>query len=899
MLRIHMHTSSAATRSYYTAADYYTDEARGVWLGHGAESLGLRGEVDGGAFEDLCENRHPATGRRLTALTAADRTVAYDFNFNAPKSVSALHALTGDERLREAVEASVRDAIEAVELEMRTRVRRGGADGERVTGNLVGALFTHTTARPVDGIPDPHLHCHAVIFNCTHDAVEGKWKAGQFRELKRDAPYFEAVFHSALAARVQALGYPVARTSKGWEVGGVPAMVRAAFSRRTAQIEEVAAARGVTEPAEKGRLGATSRTGKGERHTPDALRAVWAERIGEEAVAVLHRLREKATGTATLVGSGATAIEHAVEHCFARDSVVAERELHTVALRRGYGEASPVAVQQALATRRLVRGESGGRAVVTTQDVLAEEQKMVAFARDGRGTCAPLGRGLPYSPSGHLGEDQRRAVRHLLESPDRVLYVKGRAGVGKTTLLREAVAAIAAGGRRVFAFAPSADASRGTLRQEGFATADTVARLLADERLQEAAEGHVLLVDEAGLLGSRTTAALFALAERRHCRVILVGDPAQHRGVERGAALRILEAQAGVLPVEVRDIRRQAGEYKAAVAALAAGRTAEGFDRLDRLGWVREVADDTERAKAVAAEYAERTGRGESVLVVSPTHAEGERVTAAIRSALRAAGRLGEDERTLGRLTPTRRTEAERRDPATYQPGEVVQFVQNAPGITRGERFTVLRVGAGEVVVRDRAGGERPLPLAQAGRFEAFRSDTLTVGVGDRLRLTMNGTSRDGHRLNNGAVYGVAGFTADGGVHLDNGWEVPAGFGHWASGFVVTSHASQGRTVDHVLIAQSRASGRAASPEQVYVSASRGRHGVTAFVDDKAGVREAVAVPRAELSAHDLVNGRRADPRGDALRRFARRLREAVRWATGVVNYRQTEQGRKDDGRRG
>ena len=61
---------------------------------------------------------------------------------------------------------------------------------------MIWAEFVHFTARPVNGIPDPHLHAHCYTFNTTWDEVEKKWKAGRFRDLKADAPYFEAAFHA-------------------------------------------------------------------------------------------------------------------------------------------------------------------------------------------------------------------------------------------------------------------------------------------------------------------------------------------------------------------------------------------------------------------------------------------------------------------------------------------------------------------------------------------------------------------------------------------------------------------------------------------------------------------------------------------------------------------------------
>src|SRR5882724_3718301 len=101
MLRIVPTQSAIQAKSYYSHSDYYTEdqELPGVWRGKGADRLGLAGPVAKEHFDALCENRHPATGERITASTRDNRTVGYDFNFHAPKSFSLLHALTDDPAL--------------------------------------------------------------------------------------------------------------------------------------------------------------------------------------------------------------------------------------------------------------------------------------------------------------------------------------------------------------------------------------------------------------------------------------------------------------------------------------------------------------------------------------------------------------------------------------------------------------------------------------------------------------------------------------------------------------------------------------------------------------------------------------------------------------------------------
>src|SRR5882672_8827566 len=256
MIRVTQQNSGAAAKKYYATADYYSEgqEIVGSWSGKAASQLGLEGTVDKSSFEQLCDNVDPRTGKPLTVRTRSDRTVGYDFTFSVPKSVSLLYAMSGDEKILDAFRSAVDETMRDIESEMKTRVRKGGKDTDRATGNMVWAEFIHKTSRPVDGVPDPQLHAHCFAFNSTWDDQERIWKAGQFRGLKADAPYFQAAFRLRLANKLQDLGFGVERKRDDFEIAGVPAADLRRFSRRTEEIERVAAEKGITDPNLKGEL---------------------------------------------------------------------------------------------------------------------------------------------------------------------------------------------------------------------------------------------------------------------------------------------------------------------------------------------------------------------------------------------------------------------------------------------------------------------------------------------------------------------------------------------------------------------------------------------------------------------------------------------------------------------
>ncbi len=505
-------------------------------------------------------------------------------------------------------------------------------------------------------------------------------------------------------------------------------------------------------------------------------------------------------------------------------------------------------MKRELFKRPLIRGEHAGTAMATTQDMKAAEDGLVAFAREGRGRFRPLGDpGRPITRE-WLKADQKAAVRHMLGSRDAVTIIRGAAGTGKTTLEQEIGEALAGASVPVAALAQSTGAVEELRDAAGFANAATIARFFKDTSMQDSVKGGVVLVDEASLVGTRDMLRLFGIVRDQNARIVLVGDKRQHRSVSAGEPLRLLEERAGLPVAEVTEIIRQEGDYLKAARALSDGNTAEGFAELDRLGWIREIPH-AGRYVVLAQGYLaairekDKKGQNKTALVVSPTHAEGGRITNFIRGALKAEGKLGQ-ERTISTWVPAQLTDAQKADAANFEPGDLLQFHQNAPGHKSGSRLVVAE------------GARLPLPFAE--RFEVYRPAQLTLAAGDRLRITANGKTKDGrHRLANGALFTVQGFTPQGDPIVDRGWVIAKEFGHIAYGYAVTSHAAQGKTVNKVFIGLSSQSFGAANQRSFYVPVTRGREQAVIFTDDKKELLQAVQRPDEPLSATEFVQARR------------------------------------------
>jgi conjugative relaxase-like TrwC/TraI family protein len=862
MLRIITSTSSHQAKKYYheglTREGYYSEgqELPGRWLGKAARRLGLKGQV-GQEFNQLCDNLHPETGEKLTPRMKDNRRCGYDFNFHVPKSVTLAYNWTGDDRILRAFRQAVRETMEDIEREAATRVRSDGRDGDRITGNLVWSEFVHFTARPVDGIPDPHLHAHCYVFNTTFDPVENRWKAAQFGDIKRHGADFQAAFLSRMATSLTELGYAVELSGQSFELAGISRELIEKFSRRSKLVKDKAKELGIDSHAGKDGLAARTREKKIKDLLVTDLKPVWWSRLSPAEIKALDGLKAALTRAAVVdavqrdgVSPARAVVDLAMKHVFERVSVITERNLVTEALQWSYGIADLKAIKQAVKDAPLIRVAKHGETFVTTWEVRAEEGRIVDRCKLGRDKFPALSPAWKIQDTA-LNAPQQAGVFHILGSHDFITGIEGKAGVGKSRLLHEVRKGIEQSGNKLLVLTPMAITAHDTMRKDGFEDAETVAKLLGNESLQAEAQGAVWLVDEAGLLSCHMMDELTCLAERLNARLVLVGDTKQHHAVERGQAFDLLQ-KFGELPVAtVDEIQRQTGAYKRAVEQIAARDFKSAFTTLEEMGAFRELPKE-EREEAVAADYLAIVKKGKSALVVSPTHAECENVTHAIRHALKERGEMT-DGKTWNILRDLSLTAAQKCDARHYAPGQVVKINKPMKGFKMGREMEVVEAGEHGVWVQSE-GRRKELPLHEPKHFSVFARDKIEISQGERIRITANGRDRGNHRLYNGSDYTVKKFARDGGLVLENGFRLDKNFPHLAWGYASTSHAAQGKTVDCVLVCQSGLiSSGATDAKQFYVSVSRGRKEVRIYTDDVAELRENVTREREREMAMELI----------------------------------------------
>ena len=510
------------------------------------------------------------------------------------------------------------------------------------------------------------------------------------------------------------------------------------------------------------------------------------------------------------------------------------------------------------ADQNLIHVDEGSRRMCTTKEVLGEEKRMVELAMQGKGKIEPL---YETAPALNLSEQQGKAVAHILTTSNRVSIIRGAAGTGKTTLLKEAISKIGDAGKSVIVVAPSAQASRGVLKEEeGIEGAETVARLLVDTDMQSRLKGQVLWVDEAGLLGTKDMTALLELATKQDARLVLGGDTRQHASVVRGDALRVLNTFARIPTAEVTKIYRQQNEdYKSAVKDLSNGQMISGFNKLDQLGFIKTV-EQAEAAAQLATGYLDVIKSGKSALVVCPTHAQANEVTQLIRDRMKEGDMLGKKEITVLQLRNLNLTDAEKADPRNYDTGQIVKFHQNVSGFKKGSLWTV-EIKDKHVFLKNTSEDSKPIPISKCEHYSVYDRQEITIAKNDRIMITDGSTDKTGKRLDNGTMLTVTKVTKDGAFELINEksqsvYTLDRNFGSIRYAHCITSHASQGKTVDEVFIYQPAATFVAADAKQFYVSVSRGKQKAHLYTDDKEELLAEVQYLKERKSALELDNSR-------------------------------------------
>lgn len=671
---------------YLRCTEYYlgAGEPPGTWLVVPPE-LGARAgqSVEAAVFTRIHAGLGP-NGRQLAKGGAGGRVANFDLTCSAPKSVSIAYAL-GTDVERAAIAMAQHRAVTAVaELLGREAafIRRGRGGRVLLRAQLSIAAFQHAEARPAphaDGrvFADMDLHTHLCIANLgravlteasgaeriVHGAIDG-------RAIFSAKMACGALYHATLATGLQELGYAVAVTGRNgiFELVGptgpaVPDATKQYFSARRRQVEERLAEYALASAEAPALAAAVTRGSRADKIEPGADRfAQWRSLADEQGLASEGFTRDLRFSTVPSPAEREAMIRERLaplpRQLTETQSVFEHRHLVAAVASALVGTGAD-ADRIAAEVHRLAAGDQlrvlgqdrYGHGLYSTPELVAIERNLLKLGRtlrDRTWTDVPRSWLDRACAAAGLSAEQRSAAQAATDGTA-LAVIEGLAGTGKTTALKLITAAYAEQGKHVLATATAwrtAHMLRDELGVEARALDSLLARVRAGQVALDA--GTVVLVDEAGQIGSRAMHALLELAEAGGAKVVLVGDRGQLRAIAAGPALDILArvAEPARLTTIVRQRDRQARE---AVTALSQGRVGEALQIFAERGEIAgHVGAKASLTAAVDTWLAARASAPDaSHLLIAKSNTVVRALNAEIRRRQRAQGLLNGPEHVV------------------------------------------------------------------------------------------------------------------------------------------------------------------------------------------------------------------------------------------------------------
>lgn len=653
-------TADSGIAGYYehlSADDYYEagNEPPGQWYGRLAGVLGLEGNIQPGQLRKLFEGFHPETGKSLASNAGESHKAGWDLTFSAPKSVSVAWALA-DENLQHEIavahDAAVKAGLDHLEKNAFSSRDR---DGARLLQGIISATYQHSTSRELD----PQLHSHCAVANvgirpdgsvCAVD-FDSRWKMAA-----------GAVYRAELAAKLQEMGLDIERDAKSFRISSVPEPLCKIFSKRRNQIVEHIERTGF-KSAKSTDIAALATRKTKESPERGILQDAWrreAHEAGYSQEAIQEMLEPQPRQAIPSRAATGMSINDIINNLTQNESTFTRPQLEAaIAIEsQGYANALGISliIQQAIEQGMTSQGPEGlvqlqepkhkhdprRRAMLfTTKEMLELEREAIAAAMERKDERRHVVALSAENLLAGLSEEQADAVKHITDESGGVACVRGLAGTGKSFMLARARQAWEMEGYTVIGAALAGKAADGLQEGSGIAS-QTLHSMLSDiERgTLVLTDKHIVVLDEAGMVGTRQMHALLRNIQSAGAKLIMVGDPQQLQPIEAGGLFRRIAEEVGYAGLT--EIRRQENAAdRDMIKQLIGGQAAEVIQQLSAAGQLVVEGDD-QVAEAMVKDWLENRDAGKpgESLMLAGTRADVKRLNTLAREMLKTEHRL-------------------------------------------------------------------------------------------------------------------------------------------------------------------------------------------------------------------------------------------------------------------
>lgn len=732
--------------------------------------------------------------------------IGFDSTFSAPKSVSLSYAMAvadSDFTMADAILAAHHKAVDRALQSMETHLEtRRGHGGVEVIGGVDLAVSRHThfagrEAEDKNGRAswDPQLHSHCLVYNVCR-GPDGQWSTFDSGTLYNHALTFGALYRAQLASEMQALGFSVVKTpvldSEGdettlnmFEVVGVPESVRQEYSKRTTQMGDWMEANDSTDT----RLAAVATRKNKDEPVYTELVQLWKRALDEtraqnpecpQSIADIQKapapvlqpiddeaLLEKLHKNTSVFDRKELVLHIAQEYVGLVDASGAEKEADAF-VRRMVEQQKLVLIEPHRRADDAPESKSPGHKHTdvrfAAQFVIDLEQQLLDRTRERKDepgvriSKASVDKAIQESEASKstsgkpfkMTAEQKEAVHYLCAGSGGVATMTGYAGAGKTSTMNTAVAALKAEGRTFIGTSTSWKAAN-NLEAETGVKSYSIAQLKRDlaKGKTKLDEKTVLVVDEAGMVGTRDLHALSEQCATAKAKLIILGDPRQLQPVTWGAPMRLLEQEGHTKLTEIRRQQTQEGRDIANLfyelpgkkpgsrsREASLGQSAKIWKRLEKNGMVRGFDNKHKAMEQMAKDWSKSGFEERHRLVLCSSNADVNAMNQVMRAHAKSTGRLSEQEFTMTRLTK----HGQKRELPLAQ-GDRIAFTKkmSLPGVqvVNGDQAIITGIRSGQYGGLDITARLESDIAGKDGRQVSWNTDTHGRGTSIRHSWAM------------------------------------------------------------------------------------------------------------------------------------------------------------------
>ena len=665
MLSIAYRGNAGEAEDYYehlNENEEYYDVASesGEWQGLGLAGIGIEegSTVTKSQFSELLRGRSPQ-GKDLVKNAGENHRSGWDLTFSAPKSVSVIWGLsdkTNADALMQAHQNAVAKAL--MYIEEQAAITRSGANGEtKQKAGLIIAKYTHETSRN----NDMSLHTHSFVMNVSQ-REDGKYGAIESRKIFQHKMSAGSIYRTHLSHELRLLNYETQQDSDSFRITNLDKKLETEFSTRRAEILQSLKDSGHSGAKASEIAALSTRSSKDHTTSKIEIKQNWLDRAEElgYTTEMIDFLRENEAIKEREINK-----EEILELLTDKTSVFKRRDLtRAIAINlldKGGGYDRVKEIQEELEKENEIihlADTRTGEAILTTRTMLNLEREMLNKAvKLSQQSTHSVSEALVNNAieefhqdkAWRLDKEQINALKHITLGSD-IAMVSGAAGAGKSSSLAVAASVWKEFNFNIIGAAISGKAASG-LQQgtDNLIPSQTIASLLIDieNGRKNLTDKDILVIDESGMIDSRTMHKLISLTEQAGAKLVLVGDEKQLQAIQAGGAHRALQERIGF--AEVVGHRRQNEDWaKNASRDIRNGDLISALSKYHQKGFLSFSDDRNEAISQTVNGYIKDAKNSlTDTIMLASTRNEVAQLNALARTKLQEMGVIEKEEITI------------------------------------------------------------------------------------------------------------------------------------------------------------------------------------------------------------------------------------------------------------